>query len=621
MTENKAAGAERRPLLETVDEDLAADDNDDGSEEEGGRQSDICYFLVGGNERGLFDVNPATHELTAMRPLDREEAASHRLLVWATEDCSSRQTPPPLLLNPDTNDSLLHVLVNVVDVNDNVPEFTQALFTGGVSTDVAFGTEFMRVEAIDRDEGPHAEIEYFVCGEMEVINAEGFGPSSRQPFLADPVSGGILLNFDPQPHQKGYFSFNVCARDRAGTTDAVAQAAVTVYLLREDQRVRFVMRSQPEEIRARAAEFSSMLANATGAIVNVDRFQVHTSDEDSSVVDTSKTDVLLHFVHPANNSVMEVADILRTLDYRTAELGPFFKEFDVLQTDGGGPAAGYTAVVSAAARSTTETMIMFWLVGGCVFLGLILCVVLVICLSQRTRYARKLKALATQAVETVQQGGSSSASNCGLANGTLGHRIDLVPNTNKHAGEGSNPIWLTGRGYEYEDDNNSWGAGGGAQAEPEVNFYTMEAALDSLDSNVLNPRTEAKVNYSQSSLLGSRSSSSSPNLAVRTEQSCESRTKETVAPRGGDGLTSRHSDSSGRGSCYEPTASFATTGQLTAVAAADKLGGGWRSGSAAMLFSSSSTGSVGRPGSSVLSAAASSSGRERLNHNNPLARI
>ena len=74
------------------------------------------------------------------------------------------------------------------------------------------------------------------------------------------------------------------------------------------------------------------MSAATGSIVNVDQFKVHVNGDGS--VDKTKTDVLLHFVHPDNNTVMEVSDILRTIDYKTRDLDPFFKEFNVLLTEG-----------------------------------------------------------------------------------------------------------------------------------------------------------------------------------------------------------------------------------------------------------------------------------------------
>ena len=62
---------------------------------------------------------------------------------------------------------------------------------------------------------------------------------------------------------KGHFEFVITAEDAVGHIDA---AKVQIYLLREDQRVRFVVRSQPKEIRARNEDFRSVLSNITDLI-------------------------------------------------------------------------------------------------------------------------------------------------------------------------------------------------------------------------------------------------------------------------------------------------------------------------------------------------------------------
>ena len=62
---------------------------------------------------------------------------------------------------------------------------------------------------------------------------------------------------------KGHFEFVITAEDAVGHIDA---AKVQIYLLREDQRVRFVVRSQPKEIRARIEDFRTVLSNITDLI-------------------------------------------------------------------------------------------------------------------------------------------------------------------------------------------------------------------------------------------------------------------------------------------------------------------------------------------------------------------
>lgn len=76
--------------------------------------------------------------------LDREEADVHFLVVQASEDCVS----PPLVNNSlldHRDNTMLRVIVFVNDINDNAPQFVKEVFTGGVTTDADFGTEFMQV--------------------------------------------------------------------------------------------------------------------------------------------------------------------------------------------------------------------------------------------------------------------------------------------------------------------------------------------------------------------------------------------------------------------------------------------------------------------------------------------
>lgn len=49
-----------------------------------------------------------------------------------------------------TDSSVLHVVVNVMDINDNAPKFIKQIFTGGFTTETDYGTEFMRVKVSQR---------------------------------------------------------------------------------------------------------------------------------------------------------------------------------------------------------------------------------------------------------------------------------------------------------------------------------------------------------------------------------------------------------------------------------------------------------------------------------------
>lgn len=262
FTEHADPGSERIKLPDTIDQDeMDLDDPDTAPHQ-------VCYFILQGNEAGYFRLDPETHVLIVERELDRELTANFTLYVKATEKCNgetllshefeqleddSRSFTAELTGHSTQLDStIVCVRVRVLDINDNPPHFRSKIFTGGITTNADFGLRFMRVEAVDPDEGANAKISYHQVGEIRQTLSEGLENLRKAPFLIDSETGEVQLNFDPQKGMKGYFDFMVLANDSLGMRDV---AHVFIYLLREDQKVRFVFRLQPDELRARIDSF------------------------------------------------------------------------------------------------------------------------------------------------------------------------------------------------------------------------------------------------------------------------------------------------------------------------------------------------------------------------------
>ncbi|KAG7212887.1 hypothetical protein KM043_002239 [Ampulex compressa] len=433
FTEEQLPGSETAILPETVDRD-EVDDLDDPP-------TQVCYFIIGGNDDGLFVLDIFKHELSAARTLDREEKGQHELIIKATEDCST--VPGNESIFDETDDTMLKILVEVDDINDNPPKFVDRVFTGGVTTEADFGTQFMHVKAIDLDVGENAEISYYQVGKMHMTLTEGLDDVQIQPFLVNKETGAVSLNFDPQRGMKGYFDFMVLANDTHGLHDT---ARVFIYLLREDQRVRFVLRQHPPEVRNRIETFRMILGNVTGAIVNVDEYKIHENQDGS--VDRTKTDLYLHLVNRRDNSILEVSEVLELVDRNIEKLDNLFKEFNVLDTQ---PAQSQPITQFEQAATT------FWLLTLTLFLGALLILCIVLCLSQRASFKRQLKA--------------ANASQFGASDSEFIRGPGRVPNTNKHSMEGSNPIWM----HAYE---NEW--------FKSDESYSHTSERDSLDENALN---------------------------------------------------------------------------------------------------------------------------------------
>lgn len=285
-------GLERRKLPDTVDRD-EVDDLDD-------EPTTVCYFIIDGNVNEIFNLDRVTHVLSINNELDREAKPNYSLIIKATEDClsppkpfnetvrkvsqlinsklrmpknvMSRFTNPLNLVNgtddvteeiydTDTMESdqmiaddstLVRVIINVQDINDCPPRFLQKIFTGGVSTSTDFGTEIMAIKATDDDFGVNAKLSFHQIGKTHRTLAEGLDSVQDPPFLVEKDTGSIKLNFDPQKGMKGYFDFTIGVNDTGGFNDT---AHVFIYLIREDQRLKIVLRQQNFELRERIESF------------------------------------------------------------------------------------------------------------------------------------------------------------------------------------------------------------------------------------------------------------------------------------------------------------------------------------------------------------------------------
>lgn len=261
----------------------------------------VCYFIIYGNEDELFNLDRVTHVLSVNKELDRERKQNYSLVVKATENCLE----PPLPMNITSNEisramssrlrkaksemnrftdplniayseaseaigenyeeliagsesliaddpTLVRVMVLIQDINDNPPKFTKKIFTGGVSTSADFGTEIMTLKASDPDVGINAKLSYYLIGKTHRTLAEGLDTIKDPSFIIERDTGSVKLNFDPQKEMKGYFDFKVMVKDKDGFNDT---AHVYIYLLREDQRVKFVLRQQSFELREKIDQF------------------------------------------------------------------------------------------------------------------------------------------------------------------------------------------------------------------------------------------------------------------------------------------------------------------------------------------------------------------------------
>ena len=116
--------------------------------------------------------------------------------------------------------STVTVYINVKDVNDNVPSFTQSTYKAAVSEDATVGSSILQVEATDLDSEENGRLEYSIIGDAE----EWFRVSNN---------GTLFSRRALDREEKESFSFIVKATD-AGQQGGRHSATATVLLTLKD---------------------------------------------------------------------------------------------------------------------------------------------------------------------------------------------------------------------------------------------------------------------------------------------------------------------------------------------------------------------------------------------------
>ena len=89
------------------------------TDEDEGTNAELQFVIISGNTGGAFGMR-ADGSLRIEAPLDHESVTLYTLVI----EVRDRGTPQLI--------DLVNVVVNVTDVNDNAPEFTEIRLTGAI---------------------------------------------------------------------------------------------------------------------------------------------------------------------------------------------------------------------------------------------------------------------------------------------------------------------------------------------------------------------------------------------------------------------------------------------------------------------------------------------------------
>uniref|UniRef100_A0A8C9BVZ4 Cadherin-23 n=4 Tax=Phocoena sinus TaxID=42100 RepID=A0A8C9BVZ4_PHOSS len=162
-----------------------------------GPNGTVTYAIVAGNIIDTFHIDRHTGVIYAAKELDYEIShGRYTLIVTATDQC-------PILSHRLT--STTTVLVNVNDINDNVPTFPRDYEGPFDVTEGQPGPRVWTFLAHDRDSGPNGQVEY------SIVDGDPLGE-----FLISPVEGVLRVRKDVELDREtiAFYNLTICARDR-----------------------------------------------------------------------------------------------------------------------------------------------------------------------------------------------------------------------------------------------------------------------------------------------------------------------------------------------------------------------------------------------------------------------
>ncbi|XP_073730273.1 protocadherin gamma-A2-like isoform X15 [Misgurnus anguillicaudatus] len=134
-------------------------------------------------------------ELVLEKELDREQQKEIEMILTATDGGTPQRS----------GTAVIHI--TVLDINDNVPVFSQSVYKVTLPENTPSGTSVITVSATDADEGPNGEVSF----ELRKISED-----AAKLFFIDKTTGQIVLIGELDYEEEQNYEIGIQAKDASG---------------------------------------------------------------------------------------------------------------------------------------------------------------------------------------------------------------------------------------------------------------------------------------------------------------------------------------------------------------------------------------------------------------------
>ncbi len=207
---------EDTPLGLVINDYINATDDDHGTNQ------NILFAIISGDVTNSFSVDELTGMVKLTGELDREAGSNPQMLTIAAIDQGQ----------PQLQDTLV-ITINILDINDEAPEFKGSPYSFEVSENSKVGTIVGTVVAIDKDEGNGGVVTYYLADSSEYFDINN-------------ITGAISTsNPNLDRETQSYYELTVVAVDNPTNESLALNTSVVVNITLLDQNDNSPQWSEP----------------------------------------------------------------------------------------------------------------------------------------------------------------------------------------------------------------------------------------------------------------------------------------------------------------------------------------------------------------------------------------